>query len=176
MVYIWFNECSETISNLFQNNNLFRFFSIDARQFFEISIHRSVDEGHAVESKVEFLNFRNERKMEKAPKFIPYQPELRSSLPSTSCPTSRLFRRISDARGRPGRLIHGPAGEPGIRTDKVVKSGEKKRERWKQRSRRRVECCTPLPSPLLEDRGRGIRVRWLADILITDWPRGLIKS
>lgn len=59
-------------------------------------------------------------------KFIPYQRE-------RDLPYLLFFRR--DARGRPGRLIHGPAGEPGIRTDKVVKSGreEARGGRWKRR-------------------------------------------
>lgn len=104
-------------SDSFPSNNLSQSY---VRQFFEsylILIDRSLDEN---ERKGKW----NKRK--RSFKFIPYQRE-------RDLPYLLFFRR--DARGRPGRLIHGPAGEPGIRTDKVVKSGgeEARGGRWKGR-------------------------------------------
>lgn len=87
------------------------------------------------------------------------------------CPplSGGLVTRVEGVR----RLIHGPAWRAqGIRTDKVVKSGGKKK-RGEEESRRKVWMRYSPPSPWREI---GIRVGWLADILITDWPRGLIKS
>lgn len=84
-----------------------------------ISLHRSVDPRG---------NERKGKRREESCQIYSVPTRTRSSLPSTRCPTRSPVRRISDARGRPGRLIHGPAGEPGIRTDKVVKSeGEEAR-------------------------------------------------
>lgn len=119
MFYFVQNDIFRTTisSDSFPSNNLSQSY---VRQFFEsylILIDRSLDEN---ERKGKW----NKRK--RSFKFIPYQRE-------RDLPYLLFFRR--DARGRPGRLIHGPAGEPGIRTDKVVKSGgeEARGGRWKGR-------------------------------------------